>query len=67
MALADGPEAEASVDEEDRWAIYRLLTGTWEVQMDARLGQGSAQRKYELIFDDLCSSASMHLSDCRKS
>lgn len=52
MILADEQETEVSVDADDRWATYRLLTGTWEGHMDDQLGQGSGQRKYELIFDD---------------
>jgi hypothetical protein len=52
VVLADEQEAEVSVDDVDRWATYRMLTGKWEGQLDDRFGQGSAQRKYELIYDD---------------
>jgi hypothetical protein len=45
-------EAKVAVDEDDRWATYRLLIGTWQGQLDDRLGQGTGQRNYEFIFDD---------------
>ena len=43
---------EGALDEGDRWATYRMLVGTWKGKLDDRFGQGSGQRKYELIFDD---------------
>ncbi len=50
MNTADA--GKAAVDEGDHWRTYRKLVGNWKGRLDDRFGQGSGQRKYELIFDD---------------
>lgn len=36
---------------EDPWEPYRLLEGTWEGEIDGRLGRGVGRRSYEFVFD----------------
>lgn len=33
------------------WEPFRLLAGTWQGDIEGRLGQGVGQRRYEFIFD----------------
>ncbi len=37
----------------DPWEPYRLLEGTWEGEIDGRLGRGMGRRSYEFVFDGL--------------
>ncbi|HSR42399.1 MAG TPA: hypothetical protein VLL48_09510, partial [Longimicrobiales bacterium] len=49
-APAAGQQEEAA---NDPWEPYRLLEGTWEGEIDGRLGRGVGRRRYEFVFDGL--------------
>ena len=52
QAFADDEEARDEADKQDPWVAHRLLPGTWEADIDGRLGQGTGRRQYEFIFND---------------
>ncbi len=48
----------------DPWAPLRLLVGTWEGEIDGRLGKGRGVRRYEFVVGDrylLCRHVSVRL------
>jgi hypothetical protein len=47
--LPAAAEENPPVDETDPWAPLRLLVGTWEGEIDGKLGTGKGLRRYEFI------------------
>lgn len=48
----------------DPWTLLRLLVGTWQGEIDGKLGAGSGARRYELVMNDhylLCRHRSVRL------
>jgi hypothetical protein len=51
-ASANDRDMQSNGSADDPWVAHRLLPGTWEAEIDGRLGQGTGSRRYEFIFDD---------------
>jgi hypothetical protein len=50
-ASADDQDIQSNGNADDPWVAHRKLPGTWEAEIDGRLGQGTGYRRYEFIFD----------------
>jgi hypothetical protein len=56
--------AEEVATPSDPWTVLKLLVGTWEGEIDGKLGTGKGVRRYELVLGDrflLCRHRSVRL------
>ena len=63
QAEQDAPPSEPAKTS-DPWAPLKLLAGSWEGDIDGKLGKGKGVRRYEFIMDDqflLCRHRSVRL------